>query len=100
MVREAIGRLADIEEVGKMCEQVAEDVFEILGYDRVMVYRFAEDFHGEVVAERSAENIPDSYLGLHFPATDLPQRIRDQYLSERVRMIVDAKAEYTPIIMA
>ena len=27
----------------------------------------------QVVAERSAESVPDSYLGLHFPATDLPQ---------------------------
>jgi light-regulated signal transduction histidine kinase (bacteriophytochrome) len=43
-----------------------------VGYDRVMIYKFHEDQHGEVVAAMSAEGVP-SYFGLHWPATDLPQ---------------------------
>jgi light-regulated signal transduction histidine kinase (bacteriophytochrome) len=37
-----------------------------------MVYKFHEDQHGEVVAAKSKKGIP-SYLGLNWPATDLPQ---------------------------
>eukprot|EP00286_Rhodomonas_abbreviata_P027712 CAMPEP_0181298170 /NCGR_PEP_ID=MMETSP1101-20121128/5639_1 /TAXON_ID=46948 /ORGANISM="Rhodomonas abbreviata, Strain Caron Lab Isolate" /LENGTH=1287 /DNA_ID=CAMNT_0023403173 /DNA_START=142 /DNA_END=4001 /DNA_ORIENTATION=+ len=97
-VRAAIDRLGNIDSIQKLCEQACEDVFNVLQYDRVMVYKFAEDCHGEVLAERTAEHITDSYLGLHYPATDLPQRIRDQYKTERVRLIVDVKAVNSPII--
>jgi len=97
-VRAAIERLNNIDEIQKLCEQACEDVFNILEYDRLMVYRFHEDCHGEVLAERTAENVNDSYLGLHYPATDLPQRIRDQYKTERIRLIGDVKAQHSPLV--
>lgn len=66
----------------------------LTGYDRVMVYRFDElDWHGEVVAEARASELPP-YLGLHFPASDIPAQARHLYIANRTRVIVDV--DYTP----
>ncbi len=61
---------------------------EIAGYDRVMFYRFDPDGHGEVIAE-AKEPYLEPFLGLHYPATDIPPRARELYLRNRVRVLVD-----------
>lgn len=67
---------------------VTQLVREIGGFDRVMVYRFAADWSGEVVAEARADNMTP-YLGLHYPATDIPPQARALYLENRIREIAD-----------
>jgi len=42
----------------------SEEVRKIIRYDRVMIYKFAEDGHGEVVAESKKDDL-ESRLGLH-----------------------------------
>lgn len=78
-------------------QEKAVDIFrELLGYHRVMLYRFAENWDGEVVAESTADQ-RNEFLGLHFPATDIPPQARDLYHREAYRMLVDAEAE--PVII-
>ncbi|KAM7463149.1 hypothetical protein LguiA_031270 [Lonicera macranthoides] len=77
-----------------LCDTVVENVRELTGYDRVMVYKFHEDEHGEVVAESKRPDL-DPYIGLHYPATDIPQASRFLFRQNRVRMIVDCNA--TPV---
>jgi light-regulated signal transduction histidine kinase (bacteriophytochrome) len=60
-----------------------------LATDRVMVYRFDADGSGEVIAESIHEQNLPSLLGLHFPATDIPQEAREMFLLARQRSIVD-----------
>jgi phytochrome B len=86
----AISRLQALPggDVKLLCDTVVEHVRELTGYDRVMVYRFHEDEHGEVVAE-SRRNDLEPYLGLHYPATDIPQASRFLFRQNRVRMIAD-----------
>jgi diguanylate cyclase (GGDEF)-like protein len=67
---------------------------EFTGYDRVMVYRFNESGHGEVAAEERAPEM-EPFLGLHYPATDIPRQARQLYLLQRLRMIVDVG--YRPV---
>ena len=45
------------------------------GYDRVMAYKFAEDGSGHVVAEAKRAEL-EPYLGLHYPASDIPAPAR------------------------
>lgn len=78
-------------------QHVAMQVHQLTGYDRVMVYRFREDDSGEVVAEVAAEGM-DSYLGLRYPASDIPPPARNLYLRNRVRVIPDARYEAIRII--
>jgi light-regulated signal transduction histidine kinase (bacteriophytochrome) len=70
---------------------------ELAGYDRVMFYRFDTDGHGEVIAEAKEEQL-EPYLGLHYPASDIPQRARDLYLRNRVRVLVDVNYEPVPLL--
>mmetsp|Transcript_5034 Transcript_5034/g.16073 ORF Transcript_5034/g.16073 Transcript_5034/m.16073 type:complete len:1323 (+) Transcript_5034:147-4115(+) len=91
-VRVAIDRLHHTDNVPAMCQLVVDELFATIGYDRVMIYRFHEDLHGEVVAERKGANVTETLLGLHYPATDVPQRSRDQFMLNHVRIIVDRGA--------
>lgn len=77
-----------------LCGNMAEEIRALTGFDRVMVYRFDEDWNGEVLAERRAPGA-DSYDGLHFPASDIPAQARALYVRNRTRLIADA--HYVPV---
>ncbi|KAA8524865.1 hypothetical protein F0562_011288 [Nyssa sinensis] len=80
-----------------LCDVLVREVSDLTGYDRVMVYKFHEDEHGEVVAEcRKPELEP--YLGLHYPATDIPQASRFLFMKNKVRMICDCLAAPVKVI--
>jgi light-regulated signal transduction histidine kinase (bacteriophytochrome) len=80
-----------------VCETAARQLRALTGYDRVMVYRFDETGAGEVVAEARADGI-DSFLGLHFPASDIPQQARRLYTQNLLRIIADVDAVPAAII--
>jgi two-component system, chemotaxis family, sensor kinase Cph1 len=56
---------------GELCELAVRGLRTISGYDRVMAYRFADDGHGEVIAESHAAQM-EPFLGLRYPAADIP----------------------------
>jgi light-regulated signal transduction histidine kinase (bacteriophytochrome) len=66
------------------------------GYDRAMAYRFAGDGHGEVIAE-AVEAGFEPYLGLRYPAADVPAQARQLYLRHRVGAVADAA--YVPVLL-
>jgi light-regulated signal transduction histidine kinase (bacteriophytochrome) len=70
---------------------------DITGYDRVMFYRFDPDGHGEVVAE-AKESYLEPFVGLHYPESDIPQRARELYLRNRVRVLVDVNYNPVPLL--
>ncbi|WCJ23310.1 Phytochrome [Euphorbia peplus] len=92
----AISRLQSLPsgDIKTLCDTLVECVRELTGYDRVMVYKFHEDEHGEVLAESKRVDL-EPYIGLHYPATDIPQASRFLFKQSRVRMIVDCHA--TPV---
>lgn len=75
-----------------LLESAALEVKKLIEYDRVMVYKFAEDGHGEVVAEVKNAEL-DSFLGLHYPATDIPKPARELYKLNYTRLIADVYAQ-------
>ncbi|MBV9999494.1 MAG: response regulator [Verrucomicrobia bacterium] len=93
-VRSALLAVQTAPTVADVCRVTAQEVRRLTGYDRVMVYRFLEDWSGEVVAEDRDENVA-SYLGLRYPASDIPAQARELYRLNRVRLIADAS--YVPI---
>lgn len=76
---------------------IAEEVRAISGYDRVMVYRFLEAGHGAVVGEARKPEL-ESFLGLHYPATDIPEPARRLYKLNTVRSIADIHALPAPLL--
>jgi len=69
----------------------------LLGCDRAWVYRFHPDDHGEIIAEDIVEGLTP-YLGLHYPAGDIPLPARELFLRSWVRIIHDAAADPIPLI--
>lgn len=90
----ALGESATLDELS---ESVVGFYREVAGYDRVMVYRFDPDGHGEVVAEGKEEHL-EPYLGLHYPSSDIPHRARELYLRNRVRVLVDVHYQPVPLL--
>ncbi|MFO1328687.1 MAG: GAF domain-containing protein [Rubrivivax sp.] len=84
----AVQRFSGAASLGTLADAVAQALHELTGYDRVMVYRFDPDGHGQVVAEARHPSL-EPLLGHHYPASDIPQRARALYLRNRVRMLVD-----------
>ncbi|MCF1502660.1 ATP-binding protein [Afifella sp. H1R] len=82
--------LEDLAQVG------AQILREATGFDRVMIYRFAADQHGEVIAESTVR--PDSFLGLHYPASDIPDPARRHFVRNVIRVIADINAKPVPIM--
>jgi chemotaxis family two-component system sensor kinase Cph1 len=75
------------------------EIRELTGYDRVLIYRFEEDGHGQVIAESASAEL-DAYLGLFFPATDIPQQARELYRLNWLRIIPDATYVPAPLVPA
>ena len=80
-----------------LLESAAFEVKKLIEYDRVMIYKFANDGHGEVVAEVKNEEL-EPFLGLHYPATDIPKPARELYKLNYTRLIADVYAEDSAII--
>lgn len=77
-----------------LCDETARIFKDLTGYDRVMVYRFDDDGHGEVFSERREPQL-EPYLGNRYPASDIPQIARRLYVRNRVRVLHDV--EYAPV---
>lgn len=75
----------------------ASEVRAVTGFDRVMVYRFDEDWNGEVVAEEARGDL-EPFLGLHYPASDIPAQARALYTSQWLRSIPDAAYVPSPLV--
>jgi light-regulated signal transduction histidine kinase (bacteriophytochrome) len=92
----SVHRFSEATTVETLAQAVTEDIRALTGYDRVMVYRFDADGHGEIIAE-SREPRLDTLLGHRYPASDIPQRARELYLRNRVRVLVDAGYRPSPL---
>lgn len=98
-VRGMIGRLDNAADLTAFFNEGARQVRALTGFDRVMVYKFDEDGSGEVMAESAKSGI-GSFLGLHYPATDIPKQARALYKRNLLRVITDINAEPVPILPA
>ena len=92
-VRQSLARLQEARTLPALCDAMAEEVRRVTGLDRVTVYRFDAEWNGEVIAEARDPEM-DSFLGLHFPATDIPQQARELYRRNWLRLI--ANVDYRP----
>ncbi|MDX2081369.1 MAG: ATP-binding protein [Terrimicrobiaceae bacterium] len=96
-VAAAVTGLRDAPDFPTQHLRTARFVAELTGFDRVMVYEFGPDWHGEVVGEHRNVAV-ESYLGHHFPASDIPAQARALYARNRLRLIPDVDYEPVPIV--
>ena len=92
-----VQRLSEASSIGTLTDGVVQGLRDIVGYDRVMVYRFDPDGHGKIIAEARDPRL-EALLGHRYPATDIPQRARELYLRNRVRVLVDVHYEPSALV--
>ena len=92
----AVQRFSNAANIGVLTDAAVQCFRDLIGHDRVMVYKFDADGHGKIVAEARDPRL-DPLLGHHYPATDIPQRARELYLRNRVRVLVDVHYQPSPI---
>ncbi len=80
-----------------LCDETARAVKSLTGYDRVMIYRFDDQGHGEVLSEEKEPHL-EAFLGNHYPASDIPQIARRLYERNRVRLLVDVEYKPVPLV--
>lgn len=94
--RNFVSYLGKSDSLQGLCTHVAEQTRLVTGYDRVMIYRFDKDYNGEVYAESLNDGI-ESFLGLHYPHTDIPPQARALFARNLLRMIPDV--HYIPVMI-
>ncbi|MFN3226448.1 MAG: HWE histidine kinase domain-containing protein [Hyphomicrobiales bacterium] len=97
MVRSMMAKLAQQERMDRFFTQAARQVRFVTEFDRVMVYRFLPDDSGEVIADACGADV-ESFLGLRYPASDIPKQARALYLRNPLRIIADVNGATSPIV--
>ena len=92
LVQTMVRSIQQADSVALFCQRVAEVVRDASKFDRVMVYRFLPDGSGAVDAEAKDARL-DPFLGLHYPASDIPKQARELYVRNWIRLIADTRYE-------
>ncbi|WP_300730930.1 ATP-binding protein [Pseudomonas sp.] len=87
-------RLQAAKTLPALYEICVSEIQTLTGYDRVLIYRFQEEGHGQVIAEASAPSM-ELFNGMFFPASDIPEQARELYRTHWLRIIPNA--DYTPV---
>jgi len=94
LVKPSLAKIINASNFQEAIELVVKEIRQLTGYDRVMMYRFEPDNSGVVVAEDKLPQL-EPYLGLHYPASDIPKQARNLYYHNLLRLIVDIN--YQPV---
>lgn len=97
LMRTFVGHMDEAESIDELCKRSVEQIKRITGFGRVKSYRFDEEGNGLVNAEAVDSDYP-SYLGLTFPASDIPPQARALYVANRIRVIENAHYQPSPLV--
>lgn len=96
MFGDTVDALRHPAEIEPLVQHLARKVKAMTRFDRVMVYQFHADGHGQVVADAHEPDM-ESFQDLHYPATDIPNQARELYRTNLVRFIADV--DYQPVLV-
>jgi chemotaxis family two-component system sensor kinase Cph1 len=85
-VERAIGKIRDADNMDDLDRIVLEAILDITGYQRVLIYSFDEDWNGVTTAEAMRGGDYQPFLGLRFPASDIPRQARELYSENLLRL--------------
>ena len=97
LVRAMVARIKTANSVAQLWSHTVRQLRLLIGYDRVMIYRFQHDGSGEVGAEARRGDL-EPFLDLRYPASDIPKQARELYKKSLIRMIGDVGAVSVPVL--
>ena len=86
LIKQSVSRLQQVSTLQALGDVATQEIRALTGLDRVMVYQFHDDGHGEVVAESCRPDLPP-WLGLHYPAHDIPEPAREIFRRVWIRSL-------------
>jgi chemotaxis family two-component system sensor kinase Cph1 len=92
LAQASINRLEKSKSLGDFSQIIVQEIRKMTGFDRVMLYKFCDDRHGSVIAEEKIATL-ESYLGLHYPESDIPQPARQLFIENSIRVIPDTNIQ-------
>jgi two-component system, chemotaxis family, sensor kinase Cph1 len=95
-VKTPIDRIQNTQTLAELADQTVTAIRALTGFDRVMLYRLDEDGSGNVIAEDKIDGI-GSFLGLHYPASDIPKQAKELYRLNLLRIIPNIS--YEPVLL-
>ena len=95
-VKTPLGQIQNTQNLTELAQQTVKTIRSLTGFDRVMLYRFDADGAGDVIAESKLEG-SESFVGLHYPASDVPKQAKELYRLNLLRLIPDAL--YQPVML-
>lgn len=99
LIRAFVAGLHSADSIEELLRRSVHEVKHITGFGRVKAYRFDDEGNGLVIAEAADAGYPE-YLGLCFPASDIPRQARELYRINRIRVIEDANYQPSPLVPA
>lgn len=99
LVKSMVARVQKTASLDALFRECVRQLRGLTGFDRVMLYRFAADGAGAVVAE-SARGDLETFLGLNYPASDIPAQARALYIRNPIRIIANVADTPVPVIPA
>ncbi|MEH3112526.1 ATP-binding protein [Pedobacter terrae] len=93
----ALSQMLAAKELQTILENTVVEIRRVINYDRIMIYKFHEDGHGEVIAEDKQPDL-ETWLGLHYPASDIPLQARELYKKNYTRLIANVDDVPVPIL--
>ena len=91
-IRPMMERINKSKTIEALCQTATRQLKALVGFDRVMCYRFDESGSGQVIAETLTAEV-ESYMGLRYPASDIPKQARAMYQRNLLRIISDVDDE-------
>ncbi|WP_192560447.1 ATP-binding protein [Pseudomonas allokribbensis] len=92
-----LARLQKAQSLQTLYDISVKEIQAMTGYDRVLIYRFEEEGHGQVIAEASDPSM-EVFNGLFFPASDIPEQARELYRTNWLRIIPNADYQPVPLL--
>ncbi len=96
LVRAMVSRIKTAVSAEELWSQTVRQLRALIGFDRVMIYRFQHDGSGQVVAEARRSDL-ETFVNLRYPASDIPRQARELYKKNLIRVIADVAATPVPI---
>ncbi|UQS17474.1 ATP-binding protein [Pseudomonas sp. HS6] len=92
-----LARLQKAQSLQALYDISVKEIQAMTGYDRVLIYRFEDEGHGQVIAEASDPSM-EVFNGLFFPASDIPEQARELYRTNWLRIIPNADYQPVPLV--
>lgn len=97
-IHDVLEALMSAKTCADLCDLAVKALRTASGFDRVMAYRFGPEGEGKIIAEAKIDSL-EPFLGMTYPADDIPPQARALYVRNRVGAIADFNYSPVPLLV-